>query len=238
MQENNSQNANNVIKRLKSLLKVKTDIELSELLNIKPNTISTWKKRNSLDYETIISICELYELDLNALFLDKKPVTCATSQTPLISREVQFQYASGADRENLMEIVPKFSFPFLTSHNTLAFQVVSSNMYPVLVENSFVLCEESSLESIKDGQIALVVTNNKGIFLNRLEKSSFSEGHYSLRSENDFFTDITLLDQEIKECWVVRGVVSYDLNIDSRFQYVYDSFKKIDKFFKDKKSPI
>lgn len=162
------------------MLKVRTDVELSELLNIKPNTISSWKKRNSLDYDTIISICELYDLDLNALFLRKKSVGVQRNETPFLGRETQFQYASGQDRESLMDLVPKFSFPFLTSENTLAFQVTSNNMFPLLVENSVALCELSDLEEIKDAQVVVLVTHNKGIFVNKLMRNPITKGQFIL----------------------------------------------------------
>ncbi|MBD3581314.1 LexA family transcriptional regulator [Flavobacterium selenitireducens] len=232
MQEKNSQNANNVISRLKSLLKLKTDIQLSEFLNIKPNTISTWKKRNSLDYETVISICDLYELDLNEIFLDKKSGTEISGATPLITKEVQFQYAAGADRKSLMELVPKFSFPFIDIKNSQAFQVVSNNMFPLIDENSFVVCSASSLAEVKDNKVAVIVTKTKGIFLNRVSPSGFKDDQYVLTSDNDFYNEVTLNNSEIAEVWMVKGVLSYDVNSDSKVSFINDSLKKIDKFMK------
>jgi len=232
MQENKSQNANNVISRLKSLLKLKTDIQLSEFLNIKPNTISTWKKRNSLDYETIISICDLYELDLNELFLGKIPNTVSGSNTPLITKEVQFQYAAGFDRDSLMGLVPKYSFPFIDNENALSFQVVSNNMFPLIDENSFVVCSASSLAEVKDHKVAVIVTRNKGIFLNRISQSAFKETQFLLTSDNDFYSEVALSESEIAEVWMVKGVLSYDMNSDSKVNFINDSLKKIDRFMK------
>lgn len=58
-----SQNATLVIERLKKVKGLHSDVELAQLLEIKPNTVSTWKKRNSLDYEKIFSVC--HDQDLN-----------------------------------------------------------------------------------------------------------------------------------------------------------------------------
>lgn len=232
MQEKNSQNANDVINRLKFLLKLKTDIQLSEFLNIRPNTISTWKKRNTLDYETIISICELYELDLNEVFLNKRNLSESSGSTPLITREAQFQYASGHDRQGLMDLVPKFSFPFLSSESTLAFQVVSNNMFPLIDENSFVICEASSLDAVKENKVAIVVSKSKGIFLNRIAKSPYKENQVVLVNDNDFYNDVTLGESEISEVWMVRGVLSYDLNNEGKFSFINDSLRKINTFMK------
>lgn len=46
--------ANDVIRRLKQLLGFKTDLELANLLGIKPNTLSSWKIRETLRYDKII----------------------------------------------------------------------------------------------------------------------------------------------------------------------------------------
>jgi|GEM_PF-550536 len=232
MQEKNSQNANDVINRLKSLLKLKTDIQLSEFLNIKPNTISTWKKRNSLDYETVISICDLYELDLNEVFLNKNTVSDAEGATPLITKEVQFQYAAGFDRQSLLDLVPKYSFPFIDSGNSQAFQVVSNNMFPLIDENSFVICSGSTLAEVKDNKVAVIVARNKGIFLNRVSQASFKEDQVILTSDNDFYNEVVLRESEISEVWIVRGVLTYGMNSESKFTYINDSLRKIDRFMR------
>ena len=87
MQKKKEQNAILVLQKLKKKLKINSDKQLSEFLNVKPNTISTWKKRNSLDYDIIISICELYDINLNEIFYDSgKRITdndSNSSETPL-----------------------------------------------------------------------------------------------------------------------------------------------------------
>ncbi len=73
MQTNHPQYAALILKKLKQALNITTDVELSEILKVKPNTISTWKKRNTMDYACIIGICGTYGVDLNQLFLDTLP---------------------------------------------------------------------------------------------------------------------------------------------------------------------
>lgn len=57
-----------VLKTLKHKLKIKTDKELSGIFGVKPNTVSSWKTRNTIDYERLIAICRNHNLDLNELF--------------------------------------------------------------------------------------------------------------------------------------------------------------------------
>lgn len=235
MQENKSQNAISVIERLKKALKIKTDIELSEFLNIKPNTISTWKKRNSVDFDSIITICELYELDLNEIFLNKKKAGSFTNHTPLISREVQFQYAKGNDVVSLLDILPKYSFPFIIEEDSRVFQVVSNNMFPVIDENSFVICERIDVDRIENDSIIVVISREKGLFINRVAKSIYDDHIFVLSNENDFYSSVKLGVVEIAEAWVVRGVLSYDVNNANKFKFMNESIKRINKFLDDTK---
>lgn len=235
MQENKSQNAILVIDRLKSLLKIRTDIELSEFLNIKPNTISTWKKRDSLDHASIIAICELYELDLNEVFLNKKAHGDYATETPLLSREVQFQYVAGTDREALLEVLPTYHFPFIMGEHSMAFQVVSSNMFPLLEENAFVICEKADQATIPDNSIAVIVSKQKGIFINRVAKSTYKPDVFVLSNESDFYNDVTIKASEITEIWLVSAVLSYDFNNTNKFKFISDSLKKINTFMDGKK---
>lgn len=52
-----------IINRLKEAKKITTDAQLATVLGVKPNTLSTWKTRNSLDLELIFSKCEDISLD-------------------------------------------------------------------------------------------------------------------------------------------------------------------------------
>jgi len=56
-------NANDVIIRLKQLLGFKTDLELANLLEIKPNTLSSWKIRETLRYDKIIEVCKQHKIE-------------------------------------------------------------------------------------------------------------------------------------------------------------------------------
>lgn len=68
-----SQIANNLIDRLKSELSIKKDKDLCLLLGIKHNTLSTWKKRDTLDFNKILDLCEKYNLNLNYIFFEEEP---------------------------------------------------------------------------------------------------------------------------------------------------------------------
>ena len=226
MQKKYSHNANLILKKLKKTLKIRTDIELSEILNVRPNTISTWKKRNTLDYTTIISICELYEVDLNELFLDKKKSSDASYNfdTPLVSSELQFQYC--VDNEGLLENLPKYNFPFIRNEDSRVFQVSSNNMYPVIEQNSFVICELTTIDTVKDGSIVVIVSKNKGFFINKIKKDETNETIVVLLNENNFFNSIPFNISDMDEVWMIKGILSYNLKNEERYKAIEDIPKK------------
>ncbi len=223
MQENNSQNANLILKKLKKSLKISTDIELSEILNVKPNTISTWKKRNTLDYNCIISICELYEIDLNYIFSNgisnKNNSNYYSCETPLVSSEVQFQYC--IDKSNIMDSLPKYNFPFVKNTDSKMFQVSSNNMYPVIELNSFVICELTDIDSVKENSIVVVVSKTKGFFINRISKNSNDKDVFIFNNENNFYNSILFNRTDITEVWLVKGILSYNLKEDNQAKFVH-----------------
>jgi hypothetical protein len=65
MQEKSLQIVDLILQRVKLLADVETDIELSELFEVKPGTISAWRKRNSMNYDELIKLCQQKGWDLN-----------------------------------------------------------------------------------------------------------------------------------------------------------------------------
>lgn len=65
--------ANDVLDKIKSIKKVSNDTELAVLLGAKgQSTVGSWRKRNSLPYEEIISFCVTEGIPLDSIFLKKE----------------------------------------------------------------------------------------------------------------------------------------------------------------------
>ncbi len=53
----------NIIERLKTVFQVDSDVDLAKILGIKQPTISSWRKRNTIDYELIFTKCNNINFD-------------------------------------------------------------------------------------------------------------------------------------------------------------------------------
>ena len=57
------QNANKILDRVKWLYSLKSDAALADFFEVKPQTVSTWRGRDSIPYDLIIAKCEGKSLD-------------------------------------------------------------------------------------------------------------------------------------------------------------------------------
>ncbi len=201
-----------VLNRLKLYLNVKTDLQLSTLLKVKPNTITSWKKRNSLQFESIIDICEINEIDLNELFYGINRLKTVQNNddveektgVKMITSDLQFQYLLEA--KTLMPNMTPYYFPFLEQCE-IAFQVITENMTPTIGVSTFVICQRVALEQLVEGRIYVLVKNKKGIFIMRF-KAAVNEYELAFTNDNSSFRDKIIKTDRIGEYWEVKGTFS------------------------------
>lgn len=159
-----------ILQKIKKMVGVKTDLELSKLLHVKPNTISSWKKRNSLQYESIIALCQEHNVDLNELFLDSSDSNSKENQSrgrdkvKMIGVDQHLEYF--IDPQAVLQNAASYVFP-TTEQVDLAFQVASESMYPTIRTSCYVLVRKVDVAQIQPYRIYLYVAKGKGIFLSR-----------------------------------------------------------------------
>lgn len=54
-----------VLERLRTVLDVKTNYKLSKLLEINPGNISVWKKRDTIPFKLLTSVCDKHSINYN-----------------------------------------------------------------------------------------------------------------------------------------------------------------------------
>ncbi|CAM4276879.1 helix-turn-helix domain-containing protein [Flavobacterium terrigena] len=210
MQENNPQIAKNIINRLKKSLKVETDTRLSEILNIKPNTISSWKKRNTLDYSKIIDKCVELNIDLNLIFSENLTNFEQETFTPIVSKDLIYQYTSGKLMDSL-EVLPTMKFPYLKNKESIAFQIDKSLIDARFNKDCFAICEKTSLNNIIDNDIVIVISNKLGFFVTKIKPSLGDTEKFIISIDNGlpFNKKISIATKDIDELWKVTGILSF-----------------------------
>lgn len=197
---------NDVIRRLKQLLGYKNDQELAELLEIKPNTLSSWKIRDTLRYDKIIALCRRQRIDLNDLFLVFPNIGLNVDfehrRVKMISVDHQIEYF--LDPEKCSASAPLCAFPTEEAID-MAFQIGVNNMYPTLKVSSYVLSKRIDILEMKPWQLYLMVIKGKGILCYRFKRST-DEGELIFVSDNPTFDNLVIKTEEIREIFCVRGV--------------------------------
>lgn len=198
--------ANDVINRLKQLLELKTDLELANLLEIKPNTLSSWKIREMVRYDKIIDICKKYKIDLNEVFLihpnSVYNVDLDDRVVKMISADHQIEYFMNSVK--CLGSTPSYVFP-TEEEVDIAFQIGVENMFPTIKVSSYLLSKKIDLSEVKPWNIYVLVVENRGILCYRF-KRLMNTHEWLFVSDNPAFESLTLQKNEIREVFSVRGI--------------------------------
>ncbi len=151
-----------VLTRLKVLLGVRTAKELAEIFDLKPNTISSWKKRNTMSYAKVIEVCHHFNIDLNELFFsDYQNVSIDKSyrNIPIIYIEDYLEYylSMYAKPKKLKQIyVPKqVSFDIVIQLYTTVLDQVSAKLV-------YAFCKKVQFTEINTNENYVFLLKNKG----------------------------------------------------------------------------
>lgn len=197
---------NDIIKRLKQLLGLKTDLELANLLEIKPNTLSSWKIRETLRYDKIIEVCKQYKIDLNEVFLvhpnSVYNIDLEHRVVKMISVNNHIEYF--INPEKCLATSPTCVFP-TEEEVHIGFQIGVENMFPTIKLSSYVLAMKIDMEEMKPWHIYILVVENKGILFYRF-KRKLENKELVFVSDSDTFEGLTVKPEEIREVFCIRGI--------------------------------
>ena len=204
-----SQNANNIIIRLKEELHISADKEICQLLDIKPNTLSTWKKRETLDFNKVIGLCEERNLDLNYIFFDER-------QSSDIQKDDAF-YNQVADEENTLscdskiELISKFEL-INTNRNLAIFNSIKSE-HPSMQNKQLVVGQKVSKKQIKENELYIIEDSVNSFFIDELTFLSTNKDNFSYK----FHYSQTVSDQPIqfKNVWRVISTIDNDVKVQN-----------------------
>lgn len=145
--------AKSIISRLKSLLNIKTDEELSAFLGVARTTISSWKQRNTLDIQLIIEKCG--DIDYNHILVDKAKCVNSRNSKPNDRIESGRPYISNKE---LLEIIEPYLVKIGKLERTIEILKEHSKQERLSVSDMFEYANKKSEETegrLKKSTIAI-----------------------------------------------------------------------------------
>lgn len=197
-----SQNANNIIDRLKEELLIKTDKDLCQIIAIKPNTLSTWKKRDTLDFNKVISLCEERNLDLNYIFFDEREIV--DNKEVIVNDEV------GAPKIIIEPVSPTIEelarFQLVNTNRNIALFDSFNSYHPRFKNRQMVLGQKSSKKLLKPDEVYIIKCEDSSVFLD--EVVMVGEEPFQVQLKSYFTSDDTYKIVTVQSIWTVIGAIT------------------------------
>lgn len=159
--------AEEILSRIYDFMGLRKDSDFCKKFDIKPNTLSTWKKRNTIPYELIEKISQNENISLDFLFFgeNKEEKAIKPTQNNYQIEVLNVKASAGFGIENeLVEVVDTilldkslFKTPINQSKVKLV-EVVGDSMYPTIKDGDYVIIDETKNYGI-DGIYAINLHN-------------------------------------------------------------------------------
>lgn len=211
-------NKSKIIREIKLHLGFKNDTELADFLGIKQNTLSTWKSRNTMDYDLVISKCDF--IDANWLLTGEGEMLKSGNTNTETSKEESVKgiplvnaTAIGGYGNNVFSfeerdvkdyyVIPKFK------HKQVDFmiEVEGSSMYPKYNSGDVVACRIIKERNfIQWNKTHVIATREQGIIIKRI-KPSDAPNSLLMVSDNESYDPFNVPEEEIEGLAIVVGVI-------------------------------
>lgn len=204
---------NDILNRLKDALSISNDQELGKALGVTKGAISNWRKRNSIDYDRVFSICERISLDwlftgegdmFNDSTSEIESFSMPIDGIPLIPIEAMAGYFTGGvsvlDSDCERVRIPGLKADFVIP-------ISGDSMEPKYYSGDYVACQRiDRIDAFFQWGKVYVIDTEQGILLKKVKKSK-SPDHILLVSENPEYDPIELPKGELLHIALVKGLV-------------------------------
>jgi repressor LexA len=201
------QNANIILTRLKSAIKISSDLQLANALGVKPNTLSGWKTRGIADYETIFAFCEKKGISLDWLISGNKPEKSqAKDGIPLVKTEAvagigNMSYSIKESDIQQYYVVPDFK------QIDFMIRITGSSMYPKYNSGDIVACRILKDPAfIQWNKVHVMATEEQGILIKRIKKGT-SSNLWLCVSDNKDYDPFEIPKDQVSGIALVIGVI-------------------------------
>lgn len=228
-----------ILNKIKFHYGFKSDADFARFLEIKPNTLSNWYVRNTMDHERVYTKCE--DIDGNFILTGKEPMLKSsnsvnepaasyfTDKQPqvitidshnqdnivLVPQKLKAGYLQGYNDPKFISKLPTFRMPGLNNGVFRMFPVEGNSMFPTLTNNSYVVGQfvENWIKDIKDNRIYIIISNElEDGLVKRVINRIDKYNNLICKSDNRRnFPTQNINPSSIKEIWEVKLHLNFDL---------------------------
>ncbi|SZD72780.1 Bacteriophage CI repressor helix-turn-helix domain [Candidatus Ornithobacterium hominis] len=218
-----------ILNEIKSYLKIDTDTEFAKYLDVKPQVLSNWRKRNTFDIDLIYTKCE--NIDANWLLTGKGSML--KQELKLIGNQKSADAVMGIqdiplyDLEATAGLVEMFRSEKTTSVlNSIripgipkcdgGLSITGDSMYPLLKSGDIVLYKEIPVEqqSIFFGEMYLLGVRvdewEEMITVKYVQKSDKGEEYVRLASQNQYHHPKDVLLSDITAMAIIKASIRFN----------------------------
>jgi phage repressor protein C with HTH and peptisase S24 domain len=220
-----------IINEIKLHLGIKTDTEFANFLGVTQPTISTWRSRNSIDYDLIIAKCN--NIDANWLLTGKGnmlkeentliiPINGnrKTRDGIIEDQEVPFyDFTAAAGLQELFDsgkpnkVLETIKIPNLPKCDG-AINITGDSMYPLLKSGDIILYKETTVDNIFYGEMYLlsIITDNQEeyITVKYVQKSDKGDNYIRLASQNSHHHSKDFNIKDISAIALVKASIRFN----------------------------
>ncbi|MCK0203733.1 LexA family transcriptional regulator [Ornithobacterium rhinotracheale] len=207
-----------IINEIKSHLNIKTDSDLADFLGVKQPTISTWRKRNSIDYDLIMTKCN--NINGHWLLTGEGEMLKTEREVPEVSAKYSGKgipllpfdafAGSGSDIEgiNFDIIEERYEVPLFNGIKVdFLIPVKGSSMYPKYSSGDVVACRfVEELLFVQWNKVHVIDTISQGVIMKRLKKGSKNECLTCI-SDNPNYDPFEIPMSDVRKIALVVGVI-------------------------------
>ena len=203
--------SNEVLNRLKKHFDVNSDTELSEKINVPRGTMSTWRRRNIFDYEIILQLADLHNLDLNDLILGK-PRDKKNINVPVVTNKHADEYLKIKDNADLLNKLPTVNILDLPKNFAYrGFQFAECFMAGMQTDAIAIGKLIDSFGKVVNGLPYVVVCSDGTLLCGRISAYNIVQGSFRLQFDNIKNTNrgpwAELNVDSIIEFWEIQSVI-------------------------------
>ncbi|WP_203295725.1 helix-turn-helix domain-containing protein [Luteirhabdus pelagi] len=192
-----AQSADIIIDRLKKLLNLPSDKALCEVLDIKPNTLSTWKRRETLDFNKVIALCNKHELNLNYVFFGEESDTFSVTEEKVPPPAVMSKF-EGSEIHNIQLVN--------TNRNIILFKADKDSL-PLVKKGTLVVGQKIQKNKIRQETPYIITFTNNACTIDEFYACEKEANCFRLKYKTIADIDTIIPDTDISAIWQLVDTV-------------------------------